>query len=78
MRWSLGPLISWTLPDTGAARSRIAQAEAGKAMALAHFDGTVLNALRDVETALTVYARELDRHEALAAARDQDALAWKQ
>jgi multidrug efflux system outer membrane protein len=78
MRWSLGPLISWTLPDTGAARSRIAQAEAGSALALARFDGAVLGALRDVETALTVYARELDRHAALTAARDQDALAARQ
>jgi outer membrane protein TolC len=34
-RWSLGPLISWTLPDTGSARSRIAQAEAGTDGALA-------------------------------------------
>ena len=78
MRWSLGPLISWTLPSTGSAHSRIAQAEAGSAMALARFDGAVLNALRDVETALTVYARELDRHAALTAARDQDALASSQ
>jgi multidrug efflux system outer membrane protein len=75
MRWSLGPLISWTLPDTGSAHSRIAQAEAGSAMALARFDGVVLGALRDTESALTVYARELDRHAALTAARDQDALA---
>lgn len=78
MRWSLGPLISWTLPSTGSTHSRIAQAEAGSAMALARFDGIVLNALRDVETALTVYARELDRHAALTAARDQDALASNQ
>lgn len=78
MRWSLGPLISWTLPDTGSAYSRIAQAEAGSAMALARFDAAVLNALRDVETALTVYARELDRHASLTAARDQDALASNQ
>lgn len=78
MHWSLGPLISWTLPDTGSAHSRIAQAEAGSALALARFDGTVLGALRDVESALTVYARELDRHAALTAARDQDALASKQ
>ncbi|MDB5915775.1 MAG: efflux transporter outer rane subunit [Massilia sp.] len=78
MRWSLGPLISWSLPSTGSAHSRIAQAEAGSALALAHFDGAVLTALRDVETALTVYARELDRHAALTAAREQDALASNQ
>ena len=29
--WSIGPLISWTIPNTGAAQARIAQAEAGTA-----------------------------------------------
>jgi NodT family efflux transporter outer membrane factor (OMF) lipoprotein len=77
-RWSLGPLISWTLPDTGSARSRIRQAEAGSDGALAKFDGTVLNALREVETAMTVYARELDRNAALKTARDESALASEQ
>jgi multidrug efflux system outer membrane protein len=75
LRWSLGPLISWTLPATGSARSRIAQATAGSDAALAHFDGVVLNALREVESALAVYARELDRNATLKAARDQSALA---
>lgn len=73
--WSAGPLISWTIPNTGAAQSRIAQAEAGTRGALAHFDGTVLTALRETETALNTYARELDRHAALQAARDQSAIA---
>ena len=77
MRWSLGPLISWTLPS-GTARGRIAQAEAGSSAALARFDGAVLNALREAESALTVYARELDRNAALNAARDQSALASEQ
>ncbi|WP_026354359.1 efflux transporter outer membrane subunit [Massilia niastensis] len=78
LRYSLGPLISWTLPSTGAARAHIAQAEASAAAALARFDGVVLNALRETETALTAYARELDRHAALKAARDQSALASQQ
>jgi outer membrane protein TolC len=38
----------------------------------------VLNALRETESALTVYARELDRNAALRAARDQSALAARQ
>lgn len=71
--WSLGPLISWTLPNTGVAQARIAQAEAGTRAALARFDGTVLTALRETETALTVYAHELDRRAALQAARDDSA-----
>jgi NodT family efflux transporter outer membrane factor (OMF) lipoprotein len=77
-RWSLGPLISWTLPDTGSAHSRIAQAEAGSDGALARFDGVVLNALKEVESAMTVYARELDRNAALKTARDESALASEQ
>jgi len=77
-RWGVGPLISWTIPSPGTARSRIAQAEAGSRGALAHFDATVLNGLRESESALALYARELDRHAALQAARDQSALAAKQ
>ena len=76
--WSLGPLISWTLPNTGAVQARIAQAEAGTQAALAHFDGTVLTALRETETALNAYARELDRRAALRAARAQEATVAEQ
>lgn len=72
-RWSLGPLISWTFPNTRAARSRIAQAEAGAAAALAQFDGTWLGALEETEGALTRYALELDRLAALRSARNQSA-----
>jgi len=71
--WSLGPLISWTVPNTGVVQSHIAQAEAGTRAALARFDGTVLTALRETETALATYARELDRRAALQASRDESA-----
>jgi NodT family efflux transporter outer membrane factor (OMF) lipoprotein len=71
--WSMGPLISWTIPNTGIAQARIAEAEAGTRGALARFDGTVLTALRETETALGTYARELDRRAALQASRDESA-----
>ena len=71
--WSVGPLISWSVPNTGVVRAHIAQADAGAQAALAHFDGTVLTALRETQTALETYARELDRHAALQAARDESA-----
>lgn len=77
-KFSLGPLISWNLPSTSSARSHIAQATASTKGSLAHFDSVVLNALRETESALTVYARELDRNAALRAARDQSALAARQ
>ena len=71
--YSIGPLISWTIPNTGVVRARIAQTQAGADGALAKFDGTVLTALRETETALDAYARELDRHAALQSARDESA-----
>jgi len=78
LSWSLGPLISWSIPNTGTARARIAQAEAGTRAAAAKFDGTVLTALRETETALSAYAHELDRRAQLQAARDASAQAAAQ
>ncbi|MES2441751.1 MAG: TolC family protein [Pseudomonadota bacterium] len=69
-RFSLGPLLSWSFPNTGLARARIAQAEASAEGALAQFDGTWLGALRDTETALTRYVAEGERLAALRRGRD--------
>jgi NodT family efflux transporter outer membrane factor (OMF) lipoprotein len=72
-RFSLGPLLSWSFPNIGAARARIAQAEASTEAALAQFDGTWLDALRDTETALTRYVAEGERVATLRRARDASA-----
>jgi NodT family efflux transporter outer membrane factor (OMF) lipoprotein len=69
--FSVGPLVSWTFPNLAAARARIAGAGAGADAALAAFEQTNLVALQEVETALTRYARELDRRTALRRARDE-------
>lgn len=69
LRFSLGPLISWSFPNRSLARARIAQAEASQQAALARFDGTWLNALQETESALTNYAGELDRVATLRRAR---------
>ncbi|WP_440958240.1 efflux transporter outer membrane subunit [Oceanicaulis sp. LC35] len=67
---SLGPLISWSFPNQSAARARMRQAEAGAQFALAGFDQTVLEALQETETALTVFAAERQRRQSLEVARD--------
>jgi NodT family efflux transporter outer membrane factor (OMF) lipoprotein len=67
LTWLLGPLLSWTV-NREPARARIAAAEADTQAALATFDGTVLRALEETETALSNYARLLDRRTALQAA----------
>ncbi|HYI43167.1 MAG TPA: TolC family protein [Sphingomicrobium sp.] len=72
-RFGLGPLISWTFPNTAVARSRIAQAQAGTQAALARFDGTWLEALEETESALTRYSRGLERIEALRRAQANSA-----
>lgn len=64
-RFSVGPLISFSLTNLVVGRARIAQAEASAEGALANFEGTWLRALEETESALTRYARELDRREAL-------------
>ena len=69
-RWGLGPLISWRIPDDGA-RARVKAAQADAEASLAQFDGVVLNALRETETALSRYTHDLERQAHWHAARDQ-------
>jgi outer membrane protein, multidrug efflux system len=66
-----GPLLSWSFPNQGAARARVAGAQAQSQADLARFDKTVLTALEETETALTRYSNEIERREALRSARDQ-------
>jgi outer membrane protein, multidrug efflux system len=54
-------------------RARLVQAEADTEAALARFDGVWLDALREAESALVEYAKELQRLEALANARRHSA-----
>jgi outer membrane protein TolC len=75
---SLGPLVSWNFPDRVAAHARIAQAGAAAQIASAQFDGTVIEALRQTDTALSAYAREIDRDRDLERARDDAAKATDQ
>lgn len=71
LRWLAGPLISWAFPNQARIRARIGAARADSQAALATFDGSVLQALGETETALSNYARALDQRTALQAARDQ-------
>ncbi|MFC4257108.1 efflux transporter outer membrane subunit [Altererythrobacter xixiisoli] len=70
IRWALGPLLNWTFPNSEPARARIAGAEADTQEALAAFDGTVLLALQETETALSNYGRALERRRVLQSAID--------
>jgi NodT family efflux transporter outer membrane factor (OMF) lipoprotein len=66
-RWAFGPLINWSFPINGQ-RARVRQAEAATSGALAHFDGVVLNALRETQSSLATYAGDATRTDALRTA----------
>jgi NodT family efflux transporter outer membrane factor (OMF) lipoprotein len=68
-KFSLGPLITWQFPNRARAQAAIRDAQAQNDAAYARFDGNVLTALREAESALTVYARDLDRRQLLESAR---------
>lgn len=78
--WSIGSMISWIFP-TRAQLARVDMAKAGADRALAQFDGAVLTALQETETALSSYreahneaadlAEALDREETVARLRRQ-------
>jgi len=73
LRWAIGSLLHWAFPNQEPARSRIAAAEAQTQESLAAFDGAVLLALEETETALSTYARALERRAALQSAAEQAA-----
>ena len=71
LRFSFGPLISWSFPNRRVARARIAESDAAARATLAAFDGSVLAALRETETVLSTYARDLDQNAKLRRAREE-------
>ncbi|HEX6704090.1 MAG TPA: TolC family protein [Albitalea sp.] len=74
-KFSLGPLITWQFPDRSRTRARIHLAEAEQQATVARFDGAVLNALKETESALDTYARDLERRAILERARENAARA---
>jgi len=75
---NIGPSVTWSFPNNIAVRARISEAGAAADAASARFDGTVLTALQQTETALSAYAREIEHDRALAQARDSAARAVDQ
>lgn len=63
--WGIGPLISWTVPNTGQIQAQIEAKRAGAGADYARFEKTVLTALQEVRTALNNYVQELQRQNSL-------------
>ena len=66
--FSGGPSISWAAFDLGRVHARISSARAETDAALANYEGAVLNALEDTESALISYGRAQLHRDSLAAA----------
>jgi len=66
--FGVGPAVSWNL-NQSVARARIAQAKAQTRARLASFDGTVLTALQEAQTAISSYDFKLNRMASLTDAR---------
>ncbi|AIG00682.1 multidrug transporter [Pseudomonas fluorescens] len=75
--YSVGPLLSWRFPNRGVALAQVGQRRAQAREAQAHFDGTVLGALKQVEQALALYQGEQQRRQALQAALDNSQQAFE-
>ena len=76
--FSAGPLLSWSFPNRPAVRARIAEANAQVQADLASFDGTVIQSLRQAETALETYRRDVETVDALSRASASAALSAQQ
>ncbi|AZF63044.1 efflux transporter outer membrane subunit [Pseudomonas sp. LBUM920] len=66
--YGIGPLLSWQFPNRQIALAQVTQRRAEAHQALAQFDATVLDALKQVEQALVLYQGEQQRRQALVAA----------
>lgn len=69
--WRVGPLLSWSFPNSIAARARLRAARADEAGALAAFDGVILAALKDTRQRATDYAAMLRRQDDLRIAAER-------
>jgi outer membrane protein TolC len=74
--YAAGPAARWTIFDGGRRAANLDISKARVAAALAAYEGTVLAALRDVESSLTAFSHDQARRESLTAlvAQNQDAV----
>jgi outer membrane protein, multidrug efflux system len=68
--WGIGAVLNWQA-NQSAARARVQEAKASTKLALANFDGVVLGALSDTESALNTYVHDLQREDSTRKARDE-------
>jgi len=73
--WSAGPSVQWQLFKAGSLRANVRVQNARQEETLNQYKQTVLEALKDVEIALTAYAKEQVRRESLTQSVQADSRA---
>lgn len=68
--FGIGPSLSWNIFDREAIYARIRQSDAAADANMARYEKTVAGSLEEADSALTAYARELERERRLAAAAE--------
>jgi len=63
--FGIGPAVSWPIFDFGRIRANIGAMNSEQRQALAHYQSTILGALREVEDALSLYSAEQVRRASL-------------
>lgn len=71
--WSIGPGVRWPVFNSGRIRDQIRVQDARQEQAALRFEHAVLQALAEVENALTAFGQEQERHRALLAAETASA-----
>lgn len=61
MTWSVAPTLSWTVFDGLARRAGVASARDEMEAQIANYNATVLNAVQEVENALSTYTNDMRR-----------------
>jgi NodT family efflux transporter outer membrane factor (OMF) lipoprotein len=64
--WSVGPSVQWRILDFGRVRAEVRAQTAVQEAALATYEKVALTSLQEAENAVVTYAREQNRHTALA------------
>jgi multidrug efflux system outer membrane protein len=64
--WSIGPSLQWRILDFGRVRAQVRAQTAVQEAALATYEKAVLISLQEAENAVVAYAKEQNRHQALA------------
>ncbi|MHC1728467.1 MAG: TolC family protein [Syntrophobacteraceae bacterium] len=70
--WSFGPSVTWAVFDAGRIRWNIEIQNAVQEQTLLAYEQTILTALRDVETALISYTKELEHYRFLQEALENN------